>query len=173
MNKKKILFLDRDGVINIDKRYVNKYEDIEYIPGLFNLCSYLKKKKQFEIIIITNQSGIGRGIYSEKDFHNLMKKIIQDFNKHKIRILDYFFSPYYSKSRYLKYRSSKNFFRRKPNPGMILEACNKYQINIKKSIFIGDQKSDFLLSKKFNNFRFLSFDIKKRKNIYFLKSLFD
>lgn len=172
MNKKKILFLDRDGVINFDKGYVSKYKDIEYIPGIFNLCSYFKKR-QFEIIIITNQSGIGRGFYSDKDFNNLMKRIIQDFNKYKIKILDYFFSPYYSKSSYLKYRSSKNFFKRKPNPGMILEACNKHHVIIKKSIFIGDQKSDFLLSKKFKNLKFVLFDIKKRKNIFFLKSLFN
>ena len=56
---------------------------------------------------------------------------------------------------------------------MILEACNKHHVNIKKSIFIGDQKSDFLLSKKFKNLKFVLFDIKKRKNIFFLKSLFN
>ena len=55
---------------------------------------------------------------------------------------------------------------------MILEACNKHKINIQKSIFIGDQKSDFYLSRKFKNLRFINFDIKKKKNINTLKSFF-
>ena len=173
MNKKKILFLDRDGVINIDKGYVNKYEDIEYVPGIFDLCLFLARKYQYEIIIITNQSGIGRGFYSEKNFHNLMQKIILDFKKFNITVLDYFFSPYYSKSKNFKSRMSINFFKRMPNPGMIIEACNKYQIDIKKSIFIGDQKSDFLLSKKFKNLKFVNFDINKRKKINSLKAIFN
>ena len=81
LNKNKILFLDRDGVINFDKGYLYKYEDLEYIPGIFDLCLYLTKKLKFKIIIITNQSGIGRGFYSEEKFHRLMKKIINDFKK--------------------------------------------------------------------------------------------
>ena len=101
-----------------------------------------------------------------------MKSIVFDFKKNDVEILDYFFSPYYIKSNNLNYRSCKNFLKRKPNNGMILEACNKHKINIQKSIFIGDQKSDFYLSRKFKNLRFINFDIKKRKNINNLKSFF-
>tara|TARA_X000000368_G_scaffold407766_1_gene387579 strand:+ start:6159 stop:6701 length:543 start_codon:yes stop_codon:yes gene_type:complete len=172
LNKNKILFLDRDGVINFDKGYLYKYEDLEYIPGIFDLCLYLTKKLKFKIIIITNQSGIGRGFYSEEKFHRLMKKIINDFKKRKIKILNYYFSPYYSKSSKKKYRSTKNFYKRKPNPGMVLEACEDYDIDIKKSVFIGDQKSDFLLSKKIN-LKFIPFNVKKYKSIFDIKKRFN
>ena len=83
------------------------------MPGIFKLCSYLIKKYKYYIIIITNQSGIGRGFYSEKNFNDLMKSIVFDFKKNDVEILDYFFSPYYIKYNNLNYRSCKNFLKRK------------------------------------------------------------
>lgn len=171
LNKEKILFLDRDGVINYDTGYLCDYKDLIYVPGIFNLCQFLTKKYKFKIIIITNQSGIGRGFYDEEKFHKLMKKIIRDFKKKNIKILNYYFSPYYSKSKNIKYRSSKSFYSRKPNPGMVLDACKDYKIDLKKSVFIGDQKTDYLLSKKIN-LKYIHFNLKKTKNIYSIKKLF-
>jgi len=68
---KKVLFLDRDGVINVDKGYVYKIEDIEFIDRIFELCKAYRDKG-YEIIIITNQAGIARGYYTEEDFIKLM-----------------------------------------------------------------------------------------------------
>ena len=66
------LFLDRDGVINEDKSYVHKIEDFNFIDGIFDLVRYANQKG-FKIIVITNQAGIGRGYYSERQFWNLTK----------------------------------------------------------------------------------------------------
>ena len=68
---RKVLFLDRDGVINVDKGYVYKIEDIEFVDGIFDLCKAYQEK-DYEIIIITNQAGIARGYYTEEDFIKLM-----------------------------------------------------------------------------------------------------
>ena len=72
MPSNKALFLDRDGVINIDKGYVYTTEDIIFVEGIFDLCKFASNK-EYKIIIITNQAGIGRGFYTEKQFGILTK----------------------------------------------------------------------------------------------------
>lgn len=78
--KRVALFLDRDGVVNIDKQYVYKIEDIEFLDGIFDLIAYAKSLG-YLIIIITNQSGIGRGIFSEKDFQILNQWMLDELKK--------------------------------------------------------------------------------------------
>jgi D-glycero-D-manno-heptose 1,7-bisphosphate phosphatase len=136
---KKALFLDRDGVINKDFGYVHKVEDLEYIDGIFDLCSKAISLG-YIIIVITNQSGIARGIFSEKDFIFFMKKILNDFNAKGITIKDFYYCPYHMDAKIKKYK--KDSYLRKPNPGMILDAVKKNHIDIKKSIMIGDKLSD-------------------------------
>ena len=136
---KKVAFLDRDGVINLDSGYVHKYENITYTPGIFKKCLELKDSG-FELVVITNQSGIARGKYSEKDFHFLMSLILRDFEKKGCGILDYFFCPHLKGSKIPEY--NKNCDCRKPKPGMIMAAAQKHNINLKKSILIGDKISD-------------------------------
>ena len=67
---RKALFLDRDGVINVEKNYVYRIEDFEFLPGIFDLCT-IAKQRGFLLVVITNQAGIGRGYYSEADFNRL------------------------------------------------------------------------------------------------------
>ncbi|WP_372622759.1 HAD-IIIA family hydrolase, partial [Alteromonas stellipolaris] len=74
----KALFLDRDGIINVDHGYVGRYEDFEYVDGIFALIKRFEKAG-YKIIIVTNQSGIARGLYSEDDFNALMSAVQQDF----------------------------------------------------------------------------------------------
>lgn len=135
----KALFLDRDGVLNYDKGYTHIFNSTEIIPGSAELIRFANQKK-YKVIIITNQSGIGRGLYSEKEFHVYMDEMLTFFNTNGATIEDYFFAPYYKFSKIEKYRTGKKF--RKPECGMILSARDKYNLNLSKSILIGDKISD-------------------------------
>jgi len=130
----KTIFLDRDGVINKEVNYLHKIDDCEFIPGIFDACIYFQNIG-FKIIIITNQSGIARGYFDESDYQALTDWIIKQFSAKNIDILDVFHCPHGPDS-------SCNC--RKPKPGMLLEAKNKYNINMTNSWLIGDKEVDIL-----------------------------
>tara|TARA_B100001248_G_C27333366_1_gene432576 strand:+ start:330 stop:836 length:507 start_codon:yes stop_codon:yes gene_type:complete len=145
--KHKALFLDRDGVINFDYGYVYKIKNFDFRPEIFEICLVALDHK-FKIIIITNQSGIGRKLYSEKDFLLLNQYMIREFKKKFITISGTYYCPYHpteGKGKYLK----DSFFR-KPNPGMILKASKDFDIDLKNSIMIGDKDSDYEASRRAN-----------------------
>jgi len=131
MNLKSI-FLDRDGVINKETNYLYKINDFEFIDGVFGACRYFQDLG-FKIIIVTNQSGIARGLYSDKDFQKLTKWMCQEFKKNKIEILDVFYCPHLPEA-------LCNC--RKPKPGLLIKAKEKHKINMKNSWFIGDKEID-------------------------------
>ena len=135
---KKAVFFDRDGIINIEKNYVYRIEDFEFVPGIFDLMKYFISK-QYIIIIITNQAGIARGFYSENDFLNLTKWMLEKFNENDVLITKVYFDPYHPDG-IGEYK--KESFNRKPNPGMILKAMDEFDIDLSKSILIGDKQSD-------------------------------
>ena len=140
----KCLFLDRDGVINEDQGYTHKIEDFVFRKGIFDLCrDYLKK--DFIIVIVTNQSGIGRGYYTEGDFHKLTDWMKDRFLDEGIKITDVFFCPYHVDG-IGKYKKDSND--RKPNPGMILRATEKHNIDLKNSVLIGDKETDIEAAKR-------------------------
>ena len=137
----KVAFLDRDGVLNVDFGYVHNWDNFVWIPGSIEAMQKLQDHG-FNIIIITNQAGIARGYYSEKDFHKLMKEMRSHLDKFNVKILDIFFCPHHIEGKTKKYR--KNCSCRKPEPGMLLNAIEKYNINRNESIFIGDRESDII-----------------------------
>ena len=143
----KALFLDRDGVINFDYGHVFKVKDIKFINGIFDLVREAKKKG-YLVIIITNQAGIAKKIYSDEEFNNLMKWIINEFHKRDAIIDDYFYCPYHPEFQELKYKTYK--YDRKPYPGMLIKAKWKYNIDMQKSIFIGDKITDMIAGEKAN-----------------------
>lgn len=128
--KTKALFLDRDGVVNVDKNYVYKEQDFEFCEGIFALCQ-LFLSKGFKIFIITNQSGIARGFYSEKDFEQLSEFMCKGFEKQGINITKIYYCPHLEKCEC-----------RKPKPGMLLQAQNEFDIDLTNSVFIGDNVTD-------------------------------
>jgi len=134
----KALFLDRDGVINEDYGYVYKKEDFKFKDGIFEL---LKHFKDYKIFIVTNQSGIARGYYTENDFHKLMNWVKEEFKQKGIEIVDINFCPHHP-------NITGNCECRKPNPGMILDLAKKYNIDLENSIMIGDKKSDIEAANK-------------------------
>lgn len=137
----KALFLDRDGVINIDKDYVYKIEDFEFIDGIFEVCKYFQDRG-FKIFIITNQSGIGRGYYSENDFEKLTKWMIEKFKTESVIIDKVYYCPHHPIKAKGQYKIECEC--RKPKAGMILQAQKEFNINLKESILIGDKERDIL-----------------------------
>ena len=130
----KAIFLDRDGVINKDVHYLNKIGDFKFIDGIFDACNDFLKLG-FQIIIITNQSGIKRGYYTEADYQLITEWMLTQFENKGIKILDIFHCPHGPDS---------ICSCRKPQPGMFLKAESKYNINMQKSWMIGDKETDIL-----------------------------
>ena len=138
--KSKALFLDRDGVVNVDYGYVYKKENFEFRDEIFNICRMALLYK-YKIIIVTNQSGIGQDLFTKVDFDLLSNFMISKFLENNIFITDIYYCPYHpskGKGKYLK-----DSFNRKPNPGMFYKAARDHQIDLKSSIMIGDKKPDY------------------------------
>ena len=145
MSGNRALFLDRDGVINHDSGYTSDVERFQFVDGIFDVCREARRLG-YLLIVVTNQAGIGRGYYSEEDFSNLTKWMCERFEAEGAPIRDVFYCPYhpdYGVGDYMK-----DSFDRKPNPGMLLRAAEKYGIDLKSSIMIGDKKSDMQAAKK-------------------------
>lgn len=138
MGKNKALFLDRDGVINVDRNYVYRLEDCEFIDGIFDLCRKAKAKG-YKLIVVTNQAGIAKGYYTEEDYLKLMAFICAEFELQGCPLDDVFYCPFHEEGLGAYRKISED---RKPAPGMILKAAEKYKLNLQESILIGDKKSD-------------------------------
>ena len=140
----KALFLDRDGVINIDSGYVYKIEDFVFIDGIFQFCKQAIER-DYLIVIVTNQGGIARGFYSMDEYIKLTKWMEDEFKKRGITITKTYFSPFHEDGIIPEYTGSS--FDRKPNPGMILKAKDEFDIDLSKSILIGDKDTDIEAAK--------------------------
>ncbi len=135
---KKAIFLDRDGVINIDKNYVYKISDFEFVPKIFDILKYLQDL-DYLLFIITNQSGIGRGYYLEEDFLKLNNWMINELKKENIFISQVEFCPHHP---------IENCNCRKPEKGMIENILKNYDLDLSNSWLIGDKLSDIECAKK-------------------------
>jgi D-glycero-D-manno-heptose 1,7-bisphosphate phosphatase len=138
-------FLDRDGVINYDLKYVNKYKDFKFRKNVLSGLKFLIKKNYY-IFIVTNQSGIGKAIFPEKNFFLLHKKLSNLLSKEKIFFNDIKFSPFHPNSKIKKYK--KNSIMRKPGNGMVKELFKSWNIKKNKSFVLGDKSTDYLMAKK-------------------------
>jgi D-glycero-D-manno-heptose 1,7-bisphosphate phosphatase len=138
----KALFLDRDGIINHDAGYAYKPEQIEFVPGIFSLCKKAQQKG-YRIIVVTNQSGIARGYYSETDFQQLSAWIKQQFSQRFISISHTYHCPHHP-------AITGSCACRKPRPGMLLAAIKRYKITADSSMMIGDKNSDMQAAKAAN-----------------------
>lgn len=136
---KRALFLDRDGVINVDHGYVHEKEHFEYVDGIFDLCR-AAVENGYDLFVITNQAGIGRGYYSESQFNALTDWMLGEFERAGIVIKQVYHSPYHPEHGVGEFRQDS--FCRKPNPGMILQAANDHHLDLPASVLIGDKESD-------------------------------
>lgn len=134
------LFLDRDGVLNEDRGYVHRWEDFTWIPGAretvaaFNRAGWL-------VIVVTNQSGVGRGYYAEDDVHALHKRMQDELARIGGRIDAFYHAPQHPEAPVEAYRHPDPPLR-KPNPGMLLQAMAEWPIDREASLMIGDKPSD-------------------------------
>lgn len=133
------LFLDRDGVINREINYLHRIEDFEFIPGTFCACRFFQARG-YRLIVVTNQAGIGRGYYTEADFHRLNDWMIAQFKAEGVHISQTYFSPYHPTQGMGAYRCDHPD--RKPNPGMLLRAQQDWNLDLPASILVGDKESD-------------------------------
>ena len=140
------LFLDRDGVINIDKGYVHLIKDFDFFEDIFQIIRNANKLN-YLVIVLTNQAGIGRGYYSISQFEELTKWMIGKFEKKHAKIDGIYFSPFHPENGIGKFLKKENT--RKPGFGMFLEACQDFNIDIDNSIMIGDKISDLEASSNF------------------------
>jgi D-glycero-D-manno-heptose 1,7-bisphosphate phosphatase len=130
----KALFLDRDGVVNLEKNYLYKIEDFEFIGGVFETCRYFQDQG-YIIIVITNQSGISRGKYTKEQFDYLTSWMVDEFKEKDIDISHVYHCPHHPDF-------SGECECRKPKPGMIYQAKEQFDIDLAKSILVGDNNSD-------------------------------
>ena len=135
----KALFLDRDGIINVDHGYVYQQESFEFVEGIFDVCRHAQQKG-YRLIVITNQSGIGRGKYTVEEFKQLSNWMTGQFKEKSIEIDDVYFCPHHPSKALGEYLQTCKC--RKPEPGLIFKAADKHQIDLQQSIFIGDKVSD-------------------------------
>ena len=143
--KKPAIFLDRDGVINYDKGYTHKWEKFKFKENVEKGLLYLNNKN-YLLFLVTNQAGIAKGYFKENDFHILHKKIKTYLAKKNIYFNDVKYCPYHPKAIIKKYKKITHY--RKPGNLMLKEIIKEWDIDIKKSIMIGDKASDESAAKK-------------------------
>lgn len=136
MHNPKALFLDRDGIINIDHGYTYKIESFRFVSGIIELIS-LFQSKGYQIFVVTNQSGIGRGYYKLHDFEKLTQWMIKVFKQKGISIKKVFYCPH---------KPEDNCHCRKPKTGMIEQALKEFHIDLEHSWMVGDKQSDIDLA---------------------------
>jgi D-glycero-D-manno-heptose 1,7-bisphosphate phosphatase len=137
--KRPALFLDRDGVINEDLPYVHRVENFRFVDGIFALV-LAAQQVGYRIVVVTNQAGIGRGLYTEDDFWTLTKWMIDQFAERGCRIDGVYFCPTHPEHGVGRYRVDSIF--RKPGPGMLLQAADELNIDLAGSMLVGDKPSD-------------------------------
>ncbi|MAE43366.1 D,D-heptose 1,7-bisphosphate phosphatase [Candidatus Woesearchaeota archaeon] len=127
----KAIFIDRDGTLNYDPGYVHKVEDFKFLPGVVE--GLKKLSKEFIFIIITNQSGIGRGIHTENDMHKFNEKLLNELKKEDIEIKKIYHCPH---------TPEEVCNCRKPSTKYIQHAAKEFNIDVKESWVIGDHPHD-------------------------------
>lgn len=135
----KALFLDRDGVINVDHGYVCRKEQFDFVEGIFDLVA-LATRKGILVVVVTNQAGIGRGYYSEDVFRELSRWMCEQFASRDGSIARIYHCPYHPEHGIGAYRRDSSC--RKPAPGMILKAQRELNLDLTSSVLVGDNVTD-------------------------------
>ena len=158
----KAVFLDRDGTIIEDKNYIYEFSKVTFLPNAIKALEIFQKRN-FLLIIVSNQSGVGRGFFSENDVRSVNEYINQKLLECGIYISNFYYCPHYLGSRNAIYNKACNC--RKPAPGLILQAAYEHNIDLNSSYMFGDKVSDVLagLNAGVDN----SYIVNKKHNLFF------
>ncbi len=135
----KAAFIDRDGVINREVEYLHRIEDFEFIDGVFDACRLLADNG-YRLVVVTNQSGIGRGYYDEAQYLALTRWMVARFADRGIVIDGVYHCPHHPRHGIGEYRMACEC--RKPKPGMLLQAAREHDIVLSRSLMFGDKEAD-------------------------------
>jgi len=133
------LFLDRDGVINHEVGYLSRAEDVRWMDGIIPLCR-TAQSLGYKLVVVTNQSGIARGLYTEQDFQTLMTYMRSVLSRDNITLDAVYHCPYHPDRGIGEYKREHED--RKPSPGMLLRAARDLSLDLTQSILVGDRCSD-------------------------------
>lgn len=135
---KKAVFLDRDGTINVEKEYLHECDKLEFIPGVEEALALLRKKG-YLLIVISNQSGVGRGYFPKEDVVRLNQYMNELLLEKQAKVDDFYFCPHVE---------GDNCSCRKPMTGMYEQAAREHDIDLKESYMVGDKVTDILGAEK-------------------------
>jgi D-glycero-D-manno-heptose 1,7-bisphosphate phosphatase len=133
------LFLDRDGVINQEVGYLHRPEDVLWVDGIFDLCR-TALVLDYRLVVVTNQAGIGRGLYTQAQFDDLTAWMMREFADRGTPLSAVYSCPYHPEHGLGDYRREHED--RKPGPGMLLRAARDLGLDLSRSILVGDRCSD-------------------------------
>ncbi|MGC9404334.1 D-glycero-beta-D-manno-heptose 1,7-bisphosphate 7-phosphatase [Vibrio genomosp. F10] len=138
---KPAVFLDRDGVINVDHGYVNDEHDFEFIDGVFDATKQLQQMG-YMLVLVTNQSGIARGMFDEERFLSLTQWMDWNFVDHGVEFDGFYYCPHHAEYGIGEYKQDCEC--RKPKPGMFISARNDLDIDMANSVMVGDKAEDMM-----------------------------
>jgi D-glycero-D-manno-heptose 1,7-bisphosphate phosphatase len=133
------VFLDRDGVVNLDRGYVYRPADFEFVPGALEAARALKQMG-LALVVVTNQSGIARGYYDVEQFKTLTEWMTRQFAEHGAPLDGVYFCPHHPSEGPAPYRRA--CLCRKPEPGLLLDAARDLDLDLSRSVLFGDKASD-------------------------------
>lgn len=133
------LFLDRDGVVNQEVGWLIRREDVAWVPGIFALCR-TAKELGYKLVIVTNQAGIARGYYTEEQYHELMQWMRAEFHLEGIQLDGVYHCPYHPVHGIGEWK--RDHEDRKPGAGMLRRAARDLQVDLPRSVMVGDRCTD-------------------------------
>ncbi len=139
MEKSKAVFFDRDGTLNVDTHYLYRIEEFQWMPQAVEAVRYCRKLG-YRVIVITNQSGVAGGLCREEDVQKLHSWMNEELEKQGTRIDAFYYCPHKPGAPVRKY--SVDCSCRKPKPGMVLQACEDFNIDKSASLMVGDSSRD-------------------------------
>jgi D-glycero-D-manno-heptose 1,7-bisphosphate phosphatase len=139
------VFLDRDGVVNIDYGHVHRIQDFEFMPGVLAACRQLAAAG-FALVVVTNQAGIARGMYGIEDFHRLSEWMAARFAEAGAPLEGIYFCPHHPQGSVPAWSGACSC--RKPQPGMVLAAASDLKLDLAGSVLVGDKWSDIVAGKR-------------------------
>lgn len=160
--KRKAAFLDRDGVINIDKAYVHRWEDFEFVTGAIEGMRKLQDAG-YLLVIVTNQSGLARGYYSEAQYLALTQTLRQYLAEQGVKLAGIFHCPHHPDGKVQSLAMLCNC--RKPRPGLLIEAANELGLDMPNSLLIGDKQTDIDAARAAGVGRAYSVDSTNKENL--------